>query len=109
MRYFGLAISEVCPDTLSYDSISRRLKDTKFQPKEIFETVKHYVNRDEVCVLIVDDTGLSKTHSKKIEIINDQYSGHVHEVVAGIGWVNLLWYGIHSEQYGRMYSILIFI
>ncbi len=92
-------MSEVCPNKLSHDSISRWLKDKKFQPKEVFETVTHYVDIDEPCVLIIDDTTLSKTHSKKIELVNYQYSGNVHDIVAGIGLVNLLWYGLNSEQY----------
>ncbi len=89
-------MSKICRDQLSHDSISRRLKDQKFQPKEIFETVKHYVNMEEPRVLIVDDTGLSKMHRKKIKLVNDQYFGNVHDVIADIGWTNLLWYGIHS-------------
>ncbi len=83
-------MSNVCPDKLSYDTIRRRLKDKKFQPKEIFETVKQFIDMEEPGVLIVDDTGLSKTHSKKIELVNDQYSRYVHDVIAGIGLVNLL-------------------
>ncbi len=99
VRYSGLAMSEVCPGQLSHDSISRWLKGKKFQPKEVFETVKQYVNIDEPCVLIIDDTILSKTHSKKIEPVNYQYSGNVHDTIAGIGLVNLLWYGLNTEQY----------
>lgn len=99
VRYSSLAMSEVCPDQLSHDSISRWLRDKKFQPKKIFEAVKNYIDTQEPCVLIIDDTILSKIHSKKIELVNYQYSGNVHDVVAGIGLVNLLWYGLNSEQY----------
>ncbi len=101
MRYSGLAIAKVYPDQLSHDSFSHRLKDKKFQPKEIFETVKHSVDRYEPGVLIADGTGLSKRHSKKIEIVNYQYSGNVHDVIAGIGWVNLLWDGIYVPVYDK--------
>ncbi|MFK8039721.1 MAG: hypothetical protein AB8B67_00005, partial [Rickettsiaceae bacterium] len=93
VRYSSLAMSEVCLGQLSHDSISRWLKDKKFQPKELFESVKQYVAVDKPCVLIVDDTILSKTHSKKIELVNYQYSGNVHDIISGIGLVNLLWYG----------------
>ena len=70
VRYSSLAMSEVCPDSISHDSISRWLKDKKFQPKEIFETVQKYVDIDEPSVLIIDDTIIAKTHSKKIELVN---------------------------------------
>ena len=36
-------------------AFSGRLKDKKIQPKEIFETVKHVIDRDESRVLTVDD------------------------------------------------------
>ena len=39
-----------------------------------------------------------KTHSKKIELVNYQYSGNAHEVIAGIGLVNLLWHGLDQHQ-----------
>ena len=48
--------------------------------------------------LICDDTILAKKHSQKIEWVGDQYSGAEHDVVAGIGWVNLVWSGIDEEQ-----------
>ncbi len=72
MRYSGLAMSEICPDKLSHNSISRRLKDKQFQPKEIFEIIKHSVDRDKPGVLIVDDTGLSKKHTLKTQVIVDK-------------------------------------
>ncbi len=30
--------------------------------------------------------------------MNYQYSGYAHDVVAGIGLVNLLWHGLEQEQ-----------
>ena len=65
VRYSCLAMLEVSPSKLSHDSISRWLKDKKFQPKEIFETVKSFVNINEPCVLVIDDTILSKIHNNK--------------------------------------------
>nr|WP_244946959.1 hypothetical protein [Legionella israelensis] len=49
-------------------------------------------------MLIADDTVLSKQHSSKIELVNYQYSGNAHDVIAGIGLVNMLWYELESEQ-----------
>jgi len=48
--------------------------------------------------LIGDDTVLAKTHSKKIELVNYQYSGNQQDVIAGIGLINLLGYGLEEEQ-----------
>lgn len=44
--------------------------------------------------MIADDTVLTKTHSKKIDLVNYQYSGNQHDVIAGIGLINLLWHGL---------------
>lgn len=46
--------------------------------------------------MIADDTVLTKTHSKKIELVNYQYSGNQHDVIAGIDLVNLLWHGLEE-------------
>jgi hypothetical protein len=56
------------------------------------------IDLDEPCLLICDDTVLSKTYSKKIDLVHYQYSGNAHDVIAGIGLVNLLWHGNLSEQ-----------
>jgi hypothetical protein len=48
--------------------------------------------------LIGDDTVLAKTHSKKIELVNYQYSGNQQDVIAGIGLINLLGYGLEEES-----------
>ena len=47
--------------------------------------------------MIADDTVLSKVHSKKVDLVNYQYSGNAHDVIAGIGLINLLWHGCDSQ------------
>ena len=98
VRYSGLALSDVSPTELSHDSISRWLKDKNFQPKEIWSISKTLINQDEECLLIADDSVLSKTHSKKIDLVNYQYSGNAHDVIAGIGLINLIWHGCDQEE-----------
>lgn len=98
VRYSGLALSEVSPVELSHDSISRWLSDKCFQPRDTWSIAGQYVDKDEPCLLIADDTVLSKTYSKKIELVHYQYSGNVHDVIAGIGLVNMLWYGLEQES-----------
>lgn len=98
LRYSGLALSEVSPSELSHDGISRWLKDKHFSPKDIWLASKPLIDPMQVSLLIADDSVLSKTHSKKIELVNYQYSGNKHNVVAGIGLINLLWYGCEQQQ-----------
>lgn len=98
VRYSGLALSEVSPTELSHDSISRWLKNKCFRPREIWEMSQNYIDKKTPCLLIADDTVLTKTHSKKIDLVNYQYSGNQHDVIAGIGLINLLWYGLEEES-----------
>nr|WP_242602197.1 hypothetical protein [Legionella nagasakiensis] len=98
MRYSGLALSEVSPIALSHDSISRWLADKNFRPRKIWEIAKQYVRSSEPCLLIADDTVLSKTRSQKIDLVNYQYSGNAHDVIAGIGLINMLWHGLDSQE-----------
>ena len=86
VRYSGLALSAVSPIDLSHDSINRLLRDKHFRPRGLWGTAKKYVDPNEPSLLIIDDTILSKVHSNKIELVNYQYSGNAHDVIAGIGW-----------------------
>lgn len=97
VRYSGLALSEVSPTELSHDSISRWLKNKCFRPREIWEISQNDIDKKTPCLLIADDTVLTKTHSKKIELVNYQYSGNQHDVIAGIGLINLLWHGLEES------------
>lgn len=98
LRYSGLALSEVSPKEVSHDSASRFLKDRNFSPKQIWHSSEKLINKEEPCLLIADDTVLSKTYSKKIDLVNYQYSGNAHEVIAGIGLINLLWHGLSQKE-----------
>ena len=98
VRYSGLALSELSPVELSHDSISRWLIEKHFQPRDVWNIAEPYVNKKAPCLLIADDTVLAKTHSKKIDLVNYQYSGNAHDVIAGIGLVNMLWYDLNQEN-----------
>ncbi|CAM4421284.1 MAG: hypothetical protein LEGION0398_MBIBDBAK_01283 [Legionellaceae bacterium] len=97
VRYSGLALSEVSPSEFSHDGIRRWLKEKHFSPKDVWQNAQNLIDPGEECILIADDSVLSKTFSKKIELINYQYSGHEHDIAAGIGLINLLWYGSLQE------------
>ena len=98
VRYSGAALSEVSPEELSHDSISNWLKDKNFRPSEIWNIAKININKDEPNILIADDTVISKIHSKKIELVQYQYSGNAHDVIAGIGLVNLIWHSLEQKN-----------
>jgi len=61
VRYSGLALSEVSPLELSHDAISRWLKEKRFSPKDIWIKSKPFIDLEEKCLLIGDDSVLSKT------------------------------------------------
>jgi hypothetical protein len=98
MRYSGLALSEVSQVMISHDSVSRWLKDQCFRPREIWQIANKHIARSEPSLLIVDDTVLAKPRSKKIELVNYQYSGNAHDVIASIGLINLLWHGLDRKE-----------
>lgn len=98
VRYSGLALSEVAPYEIAHDSVSRWLKSKKFRPRELWDIAKPLVNLKEKGLLIADDSVLDKHRSDKIELVQYQYSGNAHEVIPGIGLVNLLWHGLESEE-----------
>ena len=98
VRYSGKALSEVSPNHLSHDSASRWLNNSHFRPSEVYKESSKYIDHDAPCLLVGDDTVLSKQYSKKIDLVNYQYSGAVHDVIAGIGMVNLLHYNSTNDQ-----------
>jgi hypothetical protein len=97
VRYSGLALSEVSPSELSHDSISRWLRDKEFRPSGIWQITEDSIDKALACLLIADDTVLTKTYSKKIALVNYHYSGNKHDVIAGIGLINLLWHGLEEN------------
>lgn len=98
VRYSGKALSEVSPNQLSHDSASRWLNNSNFRPSGVYKESSKYIDHDAPCLLVGDDTVLSKQYSKKIDLVNYQYSGAVHDVIAGIGMVNLLHHNSANDQ-----------
>ena len=98
VRYSGKALSEVSPKNLSHDSASRWLNNSNFRPSEVYKESSKYIDHDAPCLLVGDDTVLSKQYSKKIDLVHYQYSGAVHDVIAGIGMVNLLHHNSTNDQ-----------
>ena len=91
-RYSALSLSEVCPENmiLSHDSISRWLRYSKVQPKDLWEVARKEIE-GRSGILAFDDVVIDKSRSSKMELVNWQYSGSSGGVVKGIGVVNALW------------------
>jgi len=89
-RYSAVTLSQVAPVELSHDAVSRWLINTKCQPKDIWEAAKKDV-LEKQGILIADETVLNKGRSEKIELVRWQYSGDEHDVIKGIGMLNILW------------------
>ena len=91
-RYSALSLSEVAPEsmTLSHDSISRWLANTRVQPKDLWDIASKEIAG---CngILVFDDVVINKSRSQKMALVNWQYSGSDKGVVKGIGVVNVLW------------------
>lgn len=95
-RYSALSLSEVSPIELSHDSVSRWLENTHCQPKDIWAAAAPHVKKTKG-VIIADETVLNKSRSEKIELVRWQYSGTEHDIVRGIGMLNLLWVDEEKE------------
>jgi len=90
-RYSGVELSKVLPEeTMSHDSVTRFLSDSKYAPGDLWKHVKPLVRLGEG-YLVGDDSLLSKKYSRENELARKQYSGNVHGLVNGISIVNLLW------------------
>ncbi len=89
-RYSALSLSEVSPFKLSRDSISRWLSQAKCQPRDIWKAARSQVLGREG-IIVADETVLNKSRSRKVELVRWQYSGAEHNIIRGIGLLNLLW------------------
>lgn len=98
VRYSGLALSQVSPINLSHDTVSRWLKSKTFRPADLWSLTEPLIDKKRPCLLIADDTVLAKTRSQKIELVHYQYSGNEHDVIAGIGLVNMLWHDLETKE-----------
>ncbi len=52
IRFSSVALSEVAPNELSHDVLSKWLKNTTLKPAEVWQESKQFINTEEPCVLI---------------------------------------------------------
>jgi putative transposase len=89
-NYSGVELAKVKSQELSHDSISKWLREKEPDVQNLWPYVEKMVDK-KVGYIVVDDSVLDKSYSKKNELTNWHYSGNVHGLVNGIDIVNLLW------------------
>ena len=105
-------MAEILKD-LSHDSVNRFLLRERYEPKDLFDEVKPYINLIGG-TLSGDDTVIDKPHSnpKLTELISYVWSGRHHRVVKGIQLITLDYtdvvgrslpvnYRIYNKQEGK--------
>ena len=97
-KYSAVALSEVSPEKLSHDTVSKWLFEAHCTPKEIWKKNEKEILGKEG-VIVADDTVIQKDYSQKIELVRWQYSGAEHGIVKGIGVLNMLFIDSSHELY----------
>lgn len=60
VRYSSNALSDVSPIEISHDVLSKWLKTAQLRPAEVWHESKNYIDIQEPCLLLVDDTVIDK-------------------------------------------------
>jgi hypothetical protein len=103
--YIGFLMSEPKSSTctrlsevlgLSHDSVNRFLLRESYEPKDLFNEAKQFLNL-EGGGLAVDDTVLDKPYSTKMALVGYFWSGKHHRAVRGINLVTLY----YTDPQGR--------
>lgn len=91
-NYTGSHLAEHLED-VSHDVVTDYLRKERLTSRSLWQLVWHLIKDGPEAFLIVDDSVQDKRYSQFIELVKRQYSGAEHEVVRGIGVVNL----VHSS------------
>jgi len=94
-------------ENVSHDAVSDFLAREKATSRQIWELAETIIANQDDGFLIVDDSVQDKNYSQKTDLVKYQYSGTVHDVIKGIGIVNLVHYhkdsGFNPVDY-RLYA-----
>lgn len=80
-------------DGVSHDAVTDYLSRDRLTARQVWELARQLITDSPRAYLIADDSVQNKQYSRQIEMVKAQYSGKVHDVVRGIGVVNL----VHSD------------
>ena len=90
-RYSGVEAAKALTETNdapAHDTISRWLSTESFSPNDLWQHVATHVGKEDD--LIIDDSTLDKSFSRKNELVHFHWSGNAHKTIRGISLVNLL-------------------
>jgi Transposase DDE domain len=89
-------------ENVSHDSVNRFLLRERYEPKDLFDTVKEIINIVGG-ILSVDDTVVEKLYSnpKNAELMGYFWSGKYHKPIKGINLITLY----YSDVYGNSVPI----
>ncbi|MGB3588465.1 MAG: hypothetical protein WBA23_18105 [Tunicatimonas sp.] len=75
---------------LSHDAVSDFLRQERFTPSQLWDRVNPHLEDSQQAAIIVDDSVQNKRYSRFIDLVKCQYSETEHDMVRGIGLVNLV-------------------
>ncbi|MDB9307743.1 transposase [Aphanizomenon sp. CS-733/32] len=89
-------------ENVSHDSVNRFLSRERYEPKDLFDSVKEIINIVGG-ILSVDDTVIEKLYSdpKNAELIGYFWSGKYHKSIKGLNLITLY----YSDVYGNSVPI----
>ncbi|MCC5633828.1 transposase [Nostoc sphaeroides CHAB 2801] len=93
-------------EDLSHDSVNRFLLRERYEPRDLFDEVKPYINLVDG-TLSADDTVIDKPHSdpKLTELLGYIYSGRHHRTVKGIQLITLYYTDLSGKSVPVNYRI----
>jgi len=98
-------LSEVL-ENVSHDSVNRFLLRERYEPKDLFASVKEIINL-EGGILSVDDTVVEKMYSdvEKAELVSYFWSGKYHKSIKGINLITLYYTDVGGNSVPINYRI----
>jgi len=93
-------------ESVSHDSVNRFLLRERYEPKDLFDTVKEIINIVGG-ILSVDDTVVEKLYSdpNNAELIGYFWSGKYHKSIKGINLITLYYSDVHGNSVPINYRI----
>lgn len=98
-------LAEILGD-VSHDSVNRFLLRERYEPKDLFDSVKNIINLIGG-ILSVDDTVIEKLYSqqKNAELIGYFWSGKYHKTIKGLNLITLYYSDTHGNSVPINYRI----
>jgi hypothetical protein len=86
-------------EQFSHDAITRYMAGDHLPPRLVWENVRGQIVTSPNGFVIFDDMVLDKSHSEKIELVRQQWSGNAKQVIRGIGVVTCVYVNPETDQF----------